>query len=706
MKKHFNKYSLSLFFVLLFSSILLAQSSDFNEKLRSPKSTVRYFLKIMNKVEYEKAPRIDEAVSTLYLDDVPEAGRAAAGRDMAAKLFKVLYSFTFKVDALPDKYESNAYTLPIGSDKGFDISLRRYDNGEWKFNYTKTLCHLDEYVAVLTKEEESKVFDNSVDPVFRSPRETLRYFFSNMSKETKEGDEAAAEALDLSSFERSIRKDIGRERAVLLNSVLARYRYIDLVELSDDSKSTPVIILNDAIGRITIEKVKVEDSDLMAWKFSSASVKALPNLYDAYKEKEVLNDINSLASLPLSIRVRDYMKKNFPNLMKTTFLLENWQWIGLFCVVFLGLTVGKFVIYLLTKLIKTLFEKANLNVDLDTQKRFLVPISITITAVFWWSGIYLLGLPSNARLILLVSVKVVAALSAVWAGYRLVDVIGNYLIGKAAQTENKFDDILAPLITKAMKVMVVICGLVFLADIFAIDIDKFMAGLGIGGLAFALAAKDTISNIFGSVTILMDRPFQIGDWVTIGAADGVVESVGIRSTRIRTFYDSIITIPNSELINAQIDNYGARRYRRIETTINIGMDTPPEKIDAFCEGIRELIRNHPCTRKDYYIINLDKFGPYAFGILVYCFVITPDWIAELKEKHRLFNDIIRLAKRLGIEFVPPTQNIYTRESHTFEHKNIPDGEPAALKEGIRLADEIMRESGILKAENGKRKAEN
>ena len=207
----------------------------------------------------------------------------------------------------------------------------------------------------------------------------------------------------------------------------------------------------------------------------------------------------------------------------------------------------------------------------------------------------------------MVSVKVVAALSAVWAGYRLVDLIGNYLIGKAEQTENKFDDILAPLITKAMKVMVVICGLVFLADIFAIDIDKFMAGLGLGGLAFALAAKDTISNVFGSVTILMDRPFQIGDWVTIGAADGVVESVGIRSTRIRTFYDSIITIPNSELINAQIDNYGARRYRRIETTINIGMDTPPEKIDAFCEGIRELIRNHPHTRKDFFIINHEGY---------------------------------------------------------------------------------------------------
>ena len=694
--KNTLRYIFALFLILIASDAIMAQSAAPNEKLRSPRSTVRYFLKIMNKVEYEKAPRIDEAALALYLEDIPEAGRVAAGRDMAAKLFKVLYSYTFKVEALPDEIKDNTYTLPIGSEKGMDFSLRRYDNGEWKFNYTKTLCHLDEYLSVIVKEEENKGFDDTVDPVFRSPRETLRYFFSNMSKETRAGDEAAAEALDLTGYERSIRKEIGRERAVLLNSVLARYRYIDLVELSDDSKATPVIILNDAIGRITIEKVKVEDSNLMAWKFSASSVKALPILYDAYKEKEVLSDINSLEKLPLNIRVRDYMKKNFPSLMKSTFLLENWQWIGLFVIVFIGLGMGKFVIYIITKAIKTVFQKARIEIIEDTQKKFLVPISIAITAIIWWSGIYILGLPSSARVILLVSVKVVAALSAVWAGYRLVDLIGNYLIGKAEQTENKFDDILAPLITKAMKVMVVICGLVFLADIFAIDIDKFMAGLGLGGLAFALAAKDTISNVFGSVTILMDRPFQIGDWVTIGKADGVVESVGIRSTRIRTFYDSIITIPNSELINAQIDNYGARRYRRIETTINIGLDTPPEKIDAFCEGIRELIRNHPCTRKDYYIINLDKLGPYAMGILVYCFVITPDWIAELREKHRLLNDIIRLAKKLGIEFVPPTQTIYTRPSTALEYSKIPESEAAAKKEGIRLADDIMHESGILK----------
>jgi small-conductance mechanosensitive channel len=120
-----------------------------------------------------------------------------------------------------------------------------------------------------------------------------------------------------------------------------------------------------------------------------------------------------------------------------------------------------------------------------------------------------------------------------------------------------------------------------------------LAGLGIGGIAFALAAKDTVENLFGSVTVLVDRPFQVGDWVVIGDQEGTVEEIGFRSMRLRTFYNSRITIPNSLLVKSAVDNLGARRYRRVKCMIGVQYDTPPDRIEAFCEGIRELIRRHP-----------------------------------------------------------------------------------------------------------------
>ena len=130
----------------------------------------------------------------------------------------------------------------------------------------------------------------------------------------------------------------------------------------------------------------------------------------------------------------------------------------------------------------------------------------------------------------------------------------------------------------------------------------------------------------------------------------------MRSTRIRTFYDSIVTMPNSILVTTKCDNYSKRRYRRWKQMVSINYATPPEKISAFCEGIRELLRAHPYTRKDYYQVWLNGFAGSSLDVLVYVFWSTPDWPTELRERHRFMLDIIRLAGDLGIEFAYPFSN--------------------------------------------------
>jgi len=158
------------------------------------------------------------------------------------------------------------------------------------------------------------------------------------------------------------------------------------------------------------------------------------------------------------------------------------------------------------------------------------------------------------------------------------------------------------------------------------------------GLAFALAAKDTVENLFGSVTVLIDRPFQIGDGVVIDDLEG--------------------TVPNSRLVNTAVDNLGARRYRRLKCMIGVQYDTNPERLDAFCEGIRELIRLHPYTRKDYYMVYFNEFSDSSLNVLLYVFFETPDWATELRERHRLLVDIVRLARRLGVGFAFPTRTLH------------------------------------------------
>jgi MscS family membrane protein len=255
---------------------------------------------------------------------------------------------------------------------------------------------------------------------------------------------------------------------------------------------------------------------------------------------------------------------------------------------------------------------------------------------------------------------------------------------------------LVQLVRKSVKIFVAAAGLLTVAQVLGTDLTALIASVGIGGLALALAAQDTVSNFFGSLMVFMDRPFQVGDWIKTGDVEGTVEEVGFRSTRIRTFYNSLITLPNSNLIKASVDNLGDRTYRRWSTRLGIAYNTPPEKIDAFCEGIRELVRRHPHTRKDYYHVYFNEFGADSLQVLVYVFFFTPDWATELRERHRLGVDIIRLAAELEIEFAFPTQTLYVRREDWEAPASAGGGYPRAsadLQERARqTADRLVHDA--------------
>ena len=209
------------------------------------------------------------------------------------------------------------------------------------------------------------------------------------------------------------------------------------------------------------------------------------------------------------------------------------------------------------------------------------------------------------------------------------------------------------------------------------DVASLIAGLGIGGLAFALAAQDTIANLFGSATIFASRPFQIGDWVNVNGTEGVVESVGFRSTRIRTFYNSLVSIPNSRVADSVVDNYGAREFRRFKTVLGLTYDTTPEQMQAFVEGIRAILKSNPAVRQEYYEVHFNSFGDSSLNVLVYAFFKTDSWTTELTEKHNILLDIMRMAEELGVSFAFPTQTLHLESVATPAAQNQSESKDAA-----------------------------
>ena len=493
-------------------------------------------------------------------------------------------------------------------------------------------------------------------------RATMRTFLKAMNA-VDEGHAGrikyAAACLDLREINELVRVEKGEDLANTLREVIDRTRFVDFDVISDDPAAPPYEFLRSDDGEVVIARVEGGE-----WLFTQETVASLPALFKSMRHEAVVAEVKDR---PRRTSTAVRMRTLLPDWMQEGgFLLEYWQWIGLFILVMVGMVLDRVTVFVVGGMARQWSLRGGYNLGDALDAKAWRPVGLVAAAIVWWIGLRWLALPAGALTILLVGVKFLATAAAVWAAYRFVDVFAAFLGQRAAVTESRLDDLLVPLVRRSLKVFIAAFGLVFIADNLDINVTSLLAGIGLGGLAFALAAKDTVENLFGSLTVILDRPFHIGDWVVIGDIDGTVESVGFRSTRIRTFYNSVITVPNSTLISCSVDNYGVRQYRRIKTVLSLTYDTPPEKIEAFCEGIRELLRRHPYTRKDYFHVYLNQFNASSLDVMLYCFLETPDWGTELRERERLFLDILRLAEQLEVQFAFPTQTLHVHDEGAWQ----------------------------------------
>jgi len=218
---------------------------------------------------------------------------------------------------------------------------------------------------------------------------------------------------------------------------------------------------------------------------------------------------------------------------------------------------------------------------------------------------------------------------------------------------------LSAFVVRIFKIVIFAIGLSTLLYTWGINVTALIASLGLGGLAFALAAKDAASNLFGSIALLMDKSIKVGEWVKIGSVEGVVEDVGMRTTKIRSFQKSLITLPNQIVANSPIENFSRRGIRRIKMRIGLTYNTSSTQIEAISKEIREMLRSHPgISQKDTIIVNFDTFGDSALNIFVYAFVNTAIWDRYLQTTEDINIKIMHIVEKHGSSFAFPSQSVY------------------------------------------------
>jgi len=245
-----------------------------------------------------------------------------------------------------------------------------------------------------------------------------------------------------------------------------------------------------------------------------------------------------------------------------------------------------------------------------------------------------------------------------WFIWRMIGAMASYFQARARETDSPLDDQLIPFIAKTMRLLLIVTGVLMVAQNLGYSVSGLIASLGIGGIAVAMAAKDTLANVFGSIMILVDRPFTIGDWIKTSEFEGVVEEVGFRSTHIRTFGKTLVNVPNSKLANMVIDNIDARPKRRIKMRIGITYDTSTAQMEQAISGIEAILRNHTGVDQDYSLVKFDNFDDSALSIFLYYFSASTVWEEYLQVRQEVNLQIMQLLESLNIAFAFPSRSLY------------------------------------------------
>jgi len=260
------------------------------------------------------------------------------------------------------------------------------------------------------------------------------------------------------------------------------------------------------------------------------------------------------------------------------------------------------------------------------------------------------------------------SIAAFWYAFNLVSVVDLVLRRITEKTASALDDQVVPLIRKTLRIFVVVIGAMFVVDsVFQQDIGALLAGLGIAGLAVSLAAQDSLKNLFGSITILFDQPFQLGERIVFGGYDGVVEEIGFRSTKLRTLTGHLVTIPNSMIVNDPVENIARRPSIRRVLNVTITYDTPRERIEQAVQILRDILEEPELREPIHQTINGDEFPPRVYfndynaeslNIFVIYWFIPPAYWDYLDHAQRLNLRIFEEFEKAGIEFAFPTQTLY------------------------------------------------
>ncbi|MDQ0316922.1 mechanosensitive ion channel family protein [Amorphus orientalis] len=552
-------------------------------------------------------------------------------------------------------------------DDRMTVTLTRYDGRTFDLTFVRKQDAW--YILVPPPEELQRTLRDLLEETggrvppanhifeLRTPRDTMEAFIDSM-RAGPGGLDTAIATLDTSEL-----NPVGLDReatliAQYLEQVLARLGEVVLAEIPNDPESqTSYIHFTHPSGDIVIAPLLTDDG--VKWKFTPETLRTIRNLFTATEDMPETDVVLPLyrPAQAVFFHIRSFLGSLAPALLSPLGPLEIWQWGAMVAVFGLALLGAVLVSLLLVAIDWFASRDDEDQTDLGfTASRFAVwGVRLLVFGAIGYGGLQLLGLPDSYA-----GVVQAIALSSLILGlipieFWVIDSLRRMLDRAGLITER--GDILATLLVGVLKVAIVLGNLLLLAEALNIPYGAALAGVGIGGLAVALAARSTLENVIAGFILFADRPLAVGDFCSFGNQLGTVERIGIRSTMVRTLGRTLVAVPNADFVNMHLENYTRRDQILLRKTISLRHDTRPDQLRYVLTEIRRLLIAHPKVLEEPARARFLGFGNHAIEIEIFAYIRTTDWSEFLAIGEDIMLRLMEVVEQSGTYFAVPTRTL-------------------------------------------------
>ncbi len=485
-----------------------------------------------------------------------------------------------------------------------------------------------------------------VDPKRESPQATLNTFMAAFKKPrvgvSPDPIEEAIRCLDLQAMPADYREVKGFEISSQLLEIIDTVENFHIQDAPNAVTGEPFLIYRSQAGEIVIAKQPSGE-----WLFTQETVRSVPLLLVSVEEER--KNFGS-ATLTHSDSVGSQIRDKMPNFLRQQSLgLERWQWLGLLVLLILSGIFGLIVKTVISWTLGKILRKRYTSLTEENVKILYAPIGLLAFTAIFRLGLRSLALTQSALGFLRTTMFLLTAFAIVWLIYKIVDAVALRLQQKALETESQSDDLLVPFLSVIVRITIVFIGLIVVAENLNFNVTGLIAGLGIGGIAIALASQETLSNFFGSLVLMVERPFMASDRVTIGGVQGTVKEVGIRSTKIQTFDDSLVTVPNSNVVKSNIVNDGLHQFRSWIVKLAVPYQNGTTKLEDFCKGVEKIIKQSDSLNNEIYKLHIFDIVPPTVVVRVEINFKNDEFGFELAARQAFIMEILRLTEKMEIE---------------------------------------------------------